>query len=54
MAEERIEDLAEDLYHTVFEWLDGEPDVDSMEAGRVAHLAAQAFRKAMREDTDEA
>ena len=47
MNADRIELLGEDLRQYVFHMLDAEPDMDGMEAGRVAAEVEHAFYAAM-------
>lgn len=50
MHNDRICDLGEEVRNFVFQLLDSEPDIDGMEAGRIAHKAEQAFLDACHED----
>lgn len=44
---ERVELLARDIYDMVFVMLDAEPDIDSMDAGKVATRIERAFIREM-------
>jgi hypothetical protein len=47
MHKERAELLINDLYAFLFQWLDGEPDVTGMEAGKMAAVMTRAAHDAL-------
>jgi hypothetical protein len=51
MTPNRIELLADDVWHQVFAALDNEPDVPADVAGSIASAAAATFRTLLTDET---
>jgi len=45
--QERIDGMARDVWAHVFVMLDGEPDLDTDDAGRAASMAEEAVRRVL-------
>jgi hypothetical protein len=53
MDKHRIDTLADEVYNTVFQLLDGEPEMNGDDAGRIAAQVTNRFRGAMAELDDD-
>lgn len=49
MSKERLAQLSEDLYNHVFQMLDAEQDIDSMDAGGIATAVQETFERRTRQ-----